>query len=53
MDLLAIGTTFSYGTYSAIGFSIPQASNYGSGFMLCKITMNSTATTKIGSVSLA
>lgn len=53
MDLLDIATTFSYGTSNSIGFSIPQASNYGSGYLLCKITMNSTATTQIGSVSLA
>ena len=53
MDLLDIASTFSYGTSNAIGFSIPQASNYGSGFMLCKITMKKGATAKIKSISLS
>lgn len=53
MDLMSIGTTFSWGTSNAIGFSIPQASNYGNGFMLCKITMKKGATSKIKSISMA
>lgn len=53
MDLMDIATTFSYGTTSTIGFSIPQAANYGSGSMICRITMKETAETKIQSISMA
>ena len=55
MDIMGIGTTFSYGTNTSIGFSIPQSDNYGNGFMYCKITMvkpTSGAGIKISSVSL-
>ena len=55
MDIMGIGTTFSYGTTTSIGFSIPQSDNYGNGFMYCKITMVKPATgagIKISSVSL-
>ena len=56
MDLISeIGTTFSYGTTSVIGFSIPQAANYGSGFLLCRISMTKPSSgtgVRIGNVTI-
>ena len=39
MDLMDIGTSFSYDATTSIGFSIPQASSYGSGMMYCRVVM--------------
>ena len=53
MNLLDIATTFSYGTSNTIGFSIPQAVNYGSGSMNCRVMMKKGTTTKLKSISMA
>lgn len=37
-----IGTTFSWGTTSKIGFSIPQSADYGDGCLYARVTMTGT-----------
>ena len=52
MSLVDIATTFSWGTSNKIGFSIPQAANYGSGSLNCRIVMNEDSTIKFKSISM-